>query len=431
MMKIPPKIKNIFIFTLMICIVLPVIAFAEEAEEERTCPTFADLMDVKNVAFLTGVYNVIKQVCSAAANTSWGAFAGSLQGVVAVGIAIYIALATLKNVGAFSQQDVAAYLTADKKGVIPLVIKAASIIFLLSNRGFVYEYLVSPIVQAGSEIGGSGYGSGFSGDVSGLFSQVITKSNQFLVRAYKIVALGRMLLCLAFLPESIVDWYWSMIPFGAVLFIFGWMIIIGVSFYLLDVMFRLGVGCILLPMGIACGVSRLTSHYTKQVWNLFINVAFNFVMLGIIINFTLSMIGVSLSGIDGGTNITELLTNIGGKAPAKAETDEIRDALTLTGFVLLAISCMIAFKLFMSVEQVASKVAQAASVGKAGQKAGAEIMQKAGNIAKAPVQQAGKLAGFVGQEIKNDINDSEAMRGARRAWRGTKSAVKTFFRVKD
>lgn len=433
MMKTTPKINKLFLFVLLVCVIFPLLTLADEAEEKpRQCPTFAELSDVKQAAFLIQAYKLIQKVFVSAADTSWGAFAGPLQAIVALGIGIYIALATLKNIGAFSQQDVAAYLTADKKGVIPLAVKGAFIIYLLTDKGFVYSYLVTPIVSGGAEIGGSGgFGGGFSGSVGDLFGSVISYATDFLGRAYQITAMGRMLLCLAFLPESIIDWYWTMIPFGAILFVFGWMIVIGVSFYLLDVMFRLGVGCILLPMAIACGESKLTSHYTKQTWGLFINVAFNFAMLGIIISFTIQMINQSLSGLNSGTNVAEMLKSIGGKVPDQADTDALNDALTLAGFVLLVLACMISFKLFMSVEQVADKVSHTSSVGKLGQETGKKALSTAKNIATEPVKQTGKFAKSVGNEMTEDLKNSESARGVRRAWRWSKASAKKLLRVKD
>lgn len=147
----------------------------------------------------------------------------------------------------------------------------AAVVWLLSNQAFLYNNLIGPVIGAGMAIGqqiapgGLGAGS-FSGtsDVNALFNAVINKVQEFNDQVYIVVALGRMLLCLAFLPDSIIDWYWSLMPFGAVLYVFGWFILIGVAFYLLDVLFRLAVGCMLLPMAIACGVSKFTSSYTKK-----------------------------------------------------------------------------------------------------------------------------------------------------------------------
>ena len=427
-MKISPKIKKFFPILLVIAVLFPLIAFA--GGDEKHCPSFTSLSNPNDALFLTKAYEVIRKICVMASDVSWGAFSLPLQAIVAIAIAIYIALATLRNIGAFSQQDIAGYLTADRKGVFPLVIKAAFIIYLLSDQNFVYSYLISPIVGAGAEIGGSGWGSGFSGNAGGLFDSVIETSKEFLTKAYVITAYGRMLLCLAFLPQSILDWYWTMIPFGSILFIFGWMIILGISFYLLDVLFRLGVGCMILPLGIACGVSRITSYYTKQTWALFINVAFNFVMVGIIIDLTLSMIETSLSALSEHTNVVKLLEAITDKAPEKSDTDAIDEALTMTGFLLLVLSGMISFKLFMSVEQVAEKVSKTASVGKLGQEAGGRAMKVAQNVALAPAKQAGKFAGAVGHEIGDKIKDSETVSTARAGWRLAKMKTKKFLGVK-
>ena len=241
--------------------------------------------------------------CAQVVTGSWNAFAAPLQGVVAVGASIYIAVYTLKNIASFSQQDSSAYLSNDKTGIIPLCVKVAAVVWLLSNQAFLYNNLIGPVIGAGMAIGqqiapgGLGAGS-FSGtsDVNALFNAVINKVQEFNDQVYIVVALGRMLLCLAFLPDSIIDWYWSLMPFGAVLYVFGWFILIGVAFYLLDVLFRLAVGCMLLPMAIACGVSKFTSSYTKKAWNLFVNVFFNFVMLGVLLQFTLQMILQAVAG---------------------------------------------------------------------------------------------------------------------------------------
>lgn len=445
MMKINPKIKEFFLFVLLMCITFPLLAFAEDAAEEpKQCPPFETFNNWEEALFLEAAYQKIRDVFVPISNIMWGI---SLDGVVIVGIAIYIALATLKNVGSFSQQEVGAYLTADKKGVIPLAIKGTFIVFLLNNRGFVYDYLVSPIVSAGGEIGGSSYGRGGAGDVGGLFNMAINIAKDFLRQIYKITAFGRMLLCLAFLPESILEWHWVMIPFGAVLFLFGWLLILGVSFYLLDVLFRMGVGCAVLPLGIACGTSKLTSYYTKQTWNLFINVAFNFVMLGIIIQFTGEMITRSISGINNGTNIAEILEKVGGKVPDDSDIQTLKDALSFIGFIILVLACMITFKLFTSVEQVADKVSLTSSVGKMGQEAASKVADKAQGLVKQAIKgeaqaigQAIDPSGATGKALASSVDsgglggkiaNSEAGRGVRKGWRQNKDRVKKLLRLKD
>ena len=124
-------------------------------------------------------------------------FAAPLQGVVAVGASIYIAVYTLKNIASFSQQDSSAYLSNDKTGIIPLCVKVAAVVWLLSNQAFLYNNLIGPVIGAGMAIGqqiapgGLGAGS-FSGtsDVNALFNAVINKVQEFNDQVYIVVALA-------------------------------------------------------------------------------------------------------------------------------------------------------------------------------------------------------------------------------------------------
>ena len=231
---------------------------------------------------------------------------------------------------------------------------------------------------------------------------------EFNDNAYQIVAIGRLFICLAFLPDSPMDWLWPLVPYGAVLYVFGWFIVIGVSFYLLDVLFRLAVACMLLPMAIACGVSKLTSKYTKSNWNLFVNVFFNFVMMGILLDFMIKMIDKSLGGA---MEIINKNPNMTGKQLSVNAAEDLLDKLETSSFILTTVCCMVGFKLFMELEQLAEKVSSTSSVGKEGSKLGA-ITNK---VVTAPAKVIGKagmgLAGATVQQAGSDINDERRKLG--------------------
>ena len=376
MMKIVTSIKKFF-YSLFAFTVVSVPAWAEE-EFTRQCPTLLTYMnDGKGSNFiLRPFFEIVRDVCSDVARASWTNFAPGLQGVVAIGLAIYIAVYTLRNIGSFSQQDVSAYLSGGKGGVIPLAVKAAFIIALLANQSFVYEYLIAPIIQAGHEIGHpEGFASfSTSNNISSLFNNVITTAKGFNDKIYKIIAIGRLMLCLSFLPKQLLDWYWIMIPFGATLYVFGWLILISVSFYLLDIMFKLAVGCILLPMGIACGMSKITSGYTKKLWELFINVAFNFVVLGVVIRFVTKLIESIVAKVTADATLAMILEET--KILNKADADALAENLSAKAYILLTLACLVAFKLFMSVEQIADDLAGGAIKGGLAQKLGGEAVKR-------------------------------------------------------
>ena len=292
----------------------------------------------------------------------------------------------------------------------------AAVIWLLGHESFLYQYLIGPVIGAGMNIGAmfgsqlGGGNSGFTGvsDVGSLFQAVIDKVQEFNDNAYQIVAIGRLFLCLAFLPDGILDWLWGFIPFGAVLYVFGWFIVIGVSFYLLDVLFRLAVACMLLPMAIACGVSKLTSKYTKSNWNLFVNVFFNFVMMGILLDFMIKMVDESLGGT---VEIISKSPKMTGEQLSVDAAEDLLDQLETSSFILTTVCCMIGFKLFMELDQLAEKVSGASSVGKEGSKLGA-ITSK---VVTAPAKVIGKagmgLAGATVQQAGSDINDKRRLTG--------------------
>lgn len=400
MIKISTLIKaiclsfvNLFIFSFC--------AYAADS-----CPTLREYMNdgIGDNFILKEGYEIIARATSSVAAFSWGKFAVPLQAVVGLGTAIYIAVYTLKNIGSFSQQDTAAYLSNDKTGVIPLAIKMTIVVWLLGNQAFIYKYLIglaiTTCVEVGTLIGSSsGIGNFDSPDnLKALFQFVIQQIISFNDSIYKIVATGQLLLCMALSPDSMIDYYWKTIPFGAALWIYGWMIIIGVSFYMLDVLFRLGVGCIVLPFAVACGLSKLTIDYTRKTWNLFMNVCFSFIMLGILITFTYEMISRCI-----GLDIPE------NKVLNEADIKHINDNLDLGVFFITAICSMVAYQLFMQLESIVEKVSGTTAVGKVGQQTGAKFGKSTMRVAAKPAREGIRFAGagvqVVAKDVKNYANN--------------------------
>lgn len=397
--------------------------------DDKTCQTLNEIVSdgVGNKFLLTPAFETIVDATASLATSIWNQFSTILQGIVVLGAAIYIAVFTLKNIGSFSQQDTAGYLSNEKTGVIPLMFKVAVVVILLTNAGntFLYEKLISPVIGTAMTVGsnfGGGISDSFSGasDVEGLFDSVITKAKEFNEDSYIIVAIGRLLMCLAFLPESIIDTYWSLLPFGFVLYAFGWLICIGIAFYMLDVLFRLAVACILLPFAIACSVSKLTSNYTQKTWYLFVNVCFNFMVLGFLIGFSVMVITEAMTGNDDLYNDLAANSNF-----TKSQVEKIVETLSLKSFILTFVCCMMIFRLFTEIENIADAiVGQKSSVGNMAQTTSAPIVKGAMTVATAPISAVGKAAV---QETGSTIKNSKAGRAVRRAGANIKRSVKKFF----
>ena len=423
MKKISTLTSKLYFLILSVLLLFPVVALAADG-----CSLQSFIEDGRTNNWVGPVYNLIRDACSTVAEGSWDIFAPSLQAVVAVGTGIYIAMYTLRNVGSFSQQDVSAYFSDDKTGLFILMAKATFIIALLGNPDFVYQYLIATIIQAGAEVGGAeGWEFGSATDLRSLFNNVIATIDDFNGKAYTIVAIGKALFCLITLPESFLDklGLLKLVPFGAITYAFGQVLLIYIAFYMMDILFRLGVACMLLPMAIACGISKLTITYTSKLWKLFVNIAFNFVVLGMVLDFTVLMIEASMKTLDGGgadidagPSLQEFLKQ---SSLSSSDVDAVNDLLSLGSFVFLVLSCMIAMKLCMNAEQLAEKISgESGGIKKGsgiGQKLGAKAVSGATKVATAPLNQAGNVAVAAGQQAGAEIMQSKPVRNVRNKWR--------------
>lgn len=393
------KIKSYFtyIFFFLVCVV-----FSANA----ACPTLSDYISdgVGDNFILMPVFRTIADACSSVAETSWRLFALPLQVVLALGSSIYIAVYTLKNIGSFSQQDTLGYLSNEKKGIAPLMVKMAFIMILLTHDGnvFMYQNLIAPVIEVSMNLGTSFSPTAMSADFSdatnvrSLLAAVLEKIKDFNESSYQIVAIGRELICVTFLPDSIIDAFWSLLPFGFVVYIMGWLICIGISFYLLDVLFRLAVGCILLPMAIACAATKFTVEYTNKTWALFVNVSFNFIILGLVMNLSIRMLERAIGGQSG---VMEYLT--GNNVLSESNVKSLVKNLSPNGFILTSLCCMLIFRVFTEIEATVDSIsAQKGSVGKAGQKVGGAVV---GGQIKGAKKVAGHLAKSTGKAVKDSF----------------------------
>ena len=371
------SLKVLFI-SLVGVVLYPLMVMAED----NTCPPFQEYVSkgTGSEFLLNKTFEILLDAAANVTEASWNTFAVPLQAVVTLGSAIYIAVYTLKNLGSFSQQDFSGYLSNEKSGVLPLMVKVAAVLILLTDDGkaFMYGSFISPVVSScmyvGSKLGGVGIGGSFSdaNDVRGLFNGVLTKIQDFNDMTYEVVALGQELLCLAFMPDSFFDTFWSLVPFGLVLYFMGWLICIGLAFYMLDVLFRLAVGCIILPFAIACAVSKLTSTYCLQTWKLFVNVCFNFMVIGVVTKFAVDMIATAIA------RQGDLKSKLTGSAVLQeSDVEDIVKNIDVYTFVCVFLCCMIIFRLFTEIEQLAERVSGAGPVGQLSQKASTPFIRGA------------------------------------------------------
>jgi hypothetical protein len=208
-----------------------------------------------------------------------------------------------------------------------------------------------------------------------LLAQVLATVRLFSKSNAELPAIGSSLMCVACHTAS---WHSfpdiSMLIEGAIVWAFGWAITLACCFYLLDSVVRFGIFCTLLPFLIACWPFKITSKYTKNGWDIFMNTFFNFVMMGLVISLSSELATQALTGGAGGKEEIEALLQSANSNDLVA----LKDAMSLSGTKLLVLiaCCIFAFKLVAQISELANAVSSTS--GPAGKDT---IGSKLGNLA--------------------------------------------------
>lgn len=445
--QINSKIKVLFLFILL----LPLCAC------EDTCPTIQDYISQgigtgPDNCILCPIFNVLIDTSQDVAVRAWKNLASALIPVVGIVASIYIAIYTLKMVGSFGKQTVNDYMTSDKNGLLIFMFKTMIIVFLLSggmdsafaawlgklgigdgnNDNFMINKIIAPILKSGLEIGqalavNSGNGNSFDFYSSaGIMSQI----NAFLgspwttvfemIRqavygftqvAYEPVAIGQAMICNATF-ESLFEWYYLMLLYGFILFIFGWLLTLEISFYIVDILIDLMFAAVLLPIGIACAISPKTTGYTKKIWGLFINIFFNFIMLGIVLGITMKIIDLCLNrAVDEIDDVTSVIEETGGAIANfltnyqqhidENTVEQLSKELWSNGNLLLTIVCLsIVTMLIPQIKDLANKISGGTSISTVGSNVSSKISQQAMHTVKrAGTESFNRVAKPAGQYV--------------------------------
>jgi len=123
---------------------------------------------------------------------------------------------------------------------------------------------------------------------------------------------------------------------GAIIYFIGFMLVLSVCFYVIDISFKLGFAIILMPIGIALWPFEKTKDKLSILISIFLKSAAIFPFLAITVAFTLNMVSVSLEDLK---DVFSAITN--------NNTDLIskKFSLTATSFLLVLTSLVYGMKL--------------------------------------------------------------------------------------
>lgn len=390
--------KCSFISSSLFCFVLTLFIgtfYFNQAFAEDSCQKVPELIAQIQQCILCPVFQVILNTDQAMATSSFNALALGFRNVIIVVMALFIAYHTLLNVSSLTKQELGKYLQTILFQAFKVLIAA----LFLTNSDFAYHYIINPLITASLEFGltiidpknlqdmasatAQAKSEMHEGVISiDLLAQVKGSIRTFSNSTAELPAIGRALMCASIhrAAKFLIDI--SMFIQGGLVNIFGWLISLAACFYLLDAVVRFGIFCTLLPFLIAAWPFKVTQQYTKAGWDIFMNTAFNFIMMGLVISLTTELIGQSLSG--GNMTEDELIALIDGD-----NVDLLRETFDFGGgkFLVLMASCLFAFKLVGQINQLADQISGTSG----GESIGSKLGSFAGDVAKKAVGGAAKM----------------------------------------
>lgn len=240
-------------------------------------------------------------ILGAAQKISQSAFEVTASGFIkllSIALLLYIGYLTLITIGSPETQKLGKYLTS----LLIQGFKVAVAVLILQNPTFLYENVVTPILDGGLDFGLTLNGMGLAAakDLGTNYADKIDANSQYLggdivqsligtVHGFQNAAadvpgMGRSLICNAFNDMVLgVFPHVTLLFNGLILIIFGLMIMFAIGFYIFDCAVELCLICALMAFFVACWPFKLTSAYTRVGWNMLLNVFFNFVMMGLVV----------------------------------------------------------------------------------------------------------------------------------------------------
>lgn len=401
------------------------------------CKMFNEYLAEMGSCPLCVIFEVILNTDSAVAHVGWIKIAKPLRGVVSIFFLVFLALETLKLVGNMAGASTSSYL----KSIFGLGLKVAIVLILLQNSSYVYNYFISPVMKGGLEMGqeflklGAGgantamlYDDSVNLTVSGneldasLLSSIYSTVHNFNDTALVMPTMGKALMCYGWhngeiLPD--LDMWLS----GFICYIFGLMIWLAITFYLIDCTVQLGMVCALVPLFIACWPFKMTQRYTTTGVKMILNTFFTFVLLGVVMLVGMEIVSFAVSGGKSGSDMAALISAID-----SSNIHRLKALISLDGekILILIACCIMAMKMIGIADSAASKL----SAG-AGMKLGAQLGSVANSTAKKVtlgVGAAGLTAGkaTVGAAGRWLANNTDAGRAVAKGYKKAKTAVRRF-----
>lgn len=238
--------------------------------------------------------------------------------ILVIGVAVWLAIYVLKQVSSFASVEPANMIN----DIITFLFKAlVAYVFINSSVGAIVGYTIDPLMAAGADYGVGviqGVSSHLHGDLPRkvlyhgpdiVGTKAINKMFEINVLLDRQVStnlvIGNVIMCHANHAGAWLDTKFLNIPLflpnlwllfcGAVIWFVGFMLTLAISYYLIDISFKLGLSIILLPLGIAFWVFDMTKDKLAAVISIILKSAAILAFLSITTSYAFSLIDHAMS----------------------------------------------------------------------------------------------------------------------------------------
>lgn len=378
-------------------------------------------LDQMGTCIFCPLFEVLYNASEAMATMSYKTLAEAFKILLAIGLALYLAFITLKQVSAFTKQDAPKYISE----VLTISFKVILAWLILSKGEELYRLVLQPLLSAGLEFGASFLTHQDIGtakvDVKSCVSNtglaaaegvvfysrdLYTKIDCFLKAVAQEIAtsqaIGSSLMCVANNAAAGMFNFpdLDMMLSGFLMWLFSWVICLAFGFYLIDCVIRLGIVGAIMPFLIASWPFKVTQKYSTEGWKMFLNAFFTFVFIGLVVSVNVELMARSATGGAGSTD--EIFALFNGD-----DVKALEDMMSIggVGLLFMILCCVFGFKLCAEAASLASTLS-----GSSSSNIGSQIGSAAAGAAKGAAVGAlkfGKNAALVaGDAITLENGDS-------------------------
>ena len=288
--------------------IIPLQAFAAKKE----CKALPELQAQYYDCSLCKVFEFIFDSVSGTSQSAYNALSGGAQGLLLAGALIWFALELLKFMASVAAVDMLEFWNNAGKQMFRCLLAGAA---LAAGSGFVFDYLLSPIIVGGAEFGvaviggsctmsGGGSGGGaFPSDMKDAF--VCLMENMYKEVAQGFV-FGHGMTCMAtesaatevdFLVVEIKVPDFGMWFTGAFMYFMAFLFMLAFPFYLIDSVVRLGIVGVLMSMFVVAWAFPITKWFATQGFNMAFTSIMAFTAMALTLKINTTMIQAAIGDI--------------------------------------------------------------------------------------------------------------------------------------